>query len=115
MINYRYKGLSVYDNLYAGNTKFEENSAQTLSGPDLHTFLTETSKSHGFNFRNRLSLTQQFNSGAQLGGSYLVSLYRPRPSSISDNEGLISEVIRRAIGRMLSYIHIIASPVIRVL
>ena len=92
MINYRYKGLSVYDNLYTGSTKVEDNSEQTITGDDLHTFLTETSKSHGFDFRNRFSLTQQFNSGAELGGSYLVSLCRTRPSSVSDNEGLISSV-----------------------
>ena len=95
MINYRYKGLSVYDNLYAGNTKFEENSAQTLSGPDLHTFLTETSKSHGFNFRNRLSLTQQLQSGAQLGGCYLISISSPRPSSVSYDGNTISSISSR--------------------
>ncbi|MEZ3521819.1 outer membrane beta-barrel protein, partial [Muribaculum sp.] len=95
MINYRYKGLSVYDNLYAGNTNFEENSAQTLSGPDLHTFLTETSKSHGFNFRNRLSLTQQLQSGAQLGGCYLISMSSPRPSSVSYDGNTISSISSR--------------------
>uniref|UniRef100_UPI0025A97490 hypothetical protein n=1 Tax=uncultured Duncaniella sp. TaxID=2768039 RepID=UPI0025A97490 len=95
MINYRYKGLSVYDNLYAGATKVEDNSEQTMTGDNLHTFLTESSKSHSFDFRNRLSLTQQFNSGAQLGGSYLVSLYRPHPSSVSDNESLTSSVSSR--------------------
>ena len=95
MINYRYKGLSVYDNLYAGATRVEDNSEQTMTGDNLHTFLTESSKSHGFDFRNRLSLTQQFNSGAQLGGSYLVSLYRPHPSSVSDNESLTSSVSSR--------------------
>lgn len=95
MINYRYKGLSVYDNLYAGATKVEDNSEQTITGDGSDTFLTETSNSHGFDFRNRLSLTQLFNSGALLGGSYLVSLNRPRPSSVSDNEGLISSVNSR--------------------
>lgn len=95
MINYRYRGLSVYDNLYAGATKVEDRSEQTITGPDLHTLLTETSKSHGFNFRNRLSLTQQFHSGAQLGGGYLVSLSRPRLTSVSDNNGLNSSVCSR--------------------
>ena len=43
MINYRYKGLSVYDNLYAGATKVKDNSEQTMTGDNIHTFLTESS------------------------------------------------------------------------
>ncbi|MDE6023103.1 MAG: outer membrane beta-barrel family protein [Muribaculaceae bacterium] len=93
MINYRYKGLSVYDNLFTGATKVEDNSEQSMTGQDLNTFLTETSKLHRFNYRNRLSLTQQLKSGSQLGGCYVISLNRPHRSSVSDNEGLISSVI----------------------
>ena len=83
LFNYRYKNLSIYDNLYIGADKLEENSEQWLIGPDLNTMIEETSKSHGFNLRNRLSLTQQFKSGAQLGGSYLIATTRPRPTSSS--------------------------------
>lgn len=95
MVNYRYKDLSVYDNLYVGGTKFEENSEQWLDGPDLQTYLTETTKSKGFDFRNRLSLTQQFNSGAQLGGSYLIATSRPRPTSFSMLENSLSAIDKR--------------------
>lgn len=95
LINYRYKNLSVYDNLYMGGTKFEDNSEQSVLGPGLNTLLSETSKSHGFDFRNRLSLTQQFNSGAQLGGSYLVASGRPRASSVTIGDNSASSVVNR--------------------
>lgn len=95
MFNYRYKNLSVYDNLYAGASKLEENTEQWQTGPDLQTFMTETTKSKGFDFRNRLSLTQQFNSGAQLGGSYLFSMSRPRPTSFSMSNNMASAIDKR--------------------
>lgn len=95
MINYRYKNLSVYDNLHVGSTKLEENSEQWIDRPDLHTNFTETTKSKGFDFRNRLSLTQQFNSGAQLGGSYLIATSCPRPTSFSKLENSMSAIDKR--------------------
>ena len=95
LINYRYKYLSVYDNLYAGGVRYKEDAEQWVDAPDLHTYLTETTKSHGFDFRNRLSLTQQFNSGAQLGGSYLIASSRPRPTSFSTLGNTESEIEKR--------------------
>ena len=95
ILNYRYKNLSVYDNLHIGASKLEENTEQWQAGPDLQTFITETTKSKGFDFRNRLSLTQQFNSGTQLGGSYLVSIYRPKPSSLSLSDNMASAIAKR--------------------
>lgn len=95
LFNYRYKNLSVYDNLYVGASKLEENAEQWQTGPDLHTFITEMTKSKGSDFRNRLSLTQQFNSGAQLGVSYLISMYRPRPSSFSMSDNIASAITKR--------------------
>lgn len=95
LFNYRYKNLSIYDNLYIGSDKLEENSEQWLTGPDLNTMIEETSKSHGFNLRNRLSLTQQFKSGAQLGGSYLIATDRPRPSSSTVGDNLMSSLGKR--------------------
>lgn len=95
MFNYRYKNLSVYDNLFVGASKLEENAKQWQTGLDLQTFITETTKSKGFDFRNRLSLTQQFNSGAQLGGSYLISIYRPRPTSLSLSDNVASAITKR--------------------
>jgi len=95
MFNYRYKNLSVYDNLYLGASKLEENAEQWQAGPALQTVITEITKSRGFDFRNRLSLTQQFNSGAQLGGSYLISMYRPRPTSFSMSDNMVSAIDKR--------------------
>ena len=95
MFNYRYKNLSVYDNLYVGASKLEENAKQWQTGPDLQNFITETTKSKGNDFRNRLSLTQQFNSGAQLGGSYLISMHRPRPTSFSISDNMVSAIGKR--------------------
>lgn len=95
LINYRYKNLSVYDNLYMGATKSGDKSEQSVLGSGLETRLSETSESNGFDFRNRLSLTQQFNSGAQLGGSYLVASGRPRFSSVTTGDNSASSVINR--------------------
>ena len=96
LFNYRYKNLSIYDNLYMGADKLEENSEQWLTGPDLNTVIEETSESHGFNLRNRLSLTQQFKSGAQLGGSYLIAASRPRPASSSIVNETLSSFDKRS-------------------
>lgn len=95
LINYRYRNLSVYDNLYIGGSKLEENSEQRFEGPDLHTYITETTRSTGFDFRNRLSITQQFNSGAQLGGSYFIATSQPRPTSFSTLENTASAIDKR--------------------
>lgn len=95
MFNYRYKNLSVYDNLYIGASKMEENAEQWQTGPDLQNFITESTKSEGFDFRNRLSLTQQFNSGAQLGGSYLISMHGSRPTSFSISDNVVSAIDKR--------------------
>lgn len=95
MFNYRYKNLSVYDNLYLGASKLEENAEQWQAGPALQTVISEITKSRGIDFRNRLSLTQQFNSGAQLGGSYLISMYRPRPTSFSMSDNMVSAIDKR--------------------
>ena len=41
ILNYRYKNLSVYDNLHIGASKLEENTEQWQAGPDLQTFITD--------------------------------------------------------------------------
>lgn len=46
MFNYRYKNLSVYDNLYLGASKLEENAEQWQAGPALQTVITEITKSN---------------------------------------------------------------------
>ena len=96
IFNYRYKDFSIYDNLYLGGTKVEEKSEQWQTGPNLYSYLMETTKSNGFDFRNRLSLTQQFKSGAQFGGSYFITTNRTRPNSYSymgDGQSVIEKRI----------------------
>lgn len=95
MANYRYKNLSVYDNAYFSDSKYEENALQWLIGSDAHSMLRETTKTKGPGFRNRLSVTQQFNSGAQLGGSYLVAYSRRQPRSLSASDAEIYEINKR--------------------
>ena len=95
MMNYRYKNLSIYDNVYVGGTKIKENAEQWMTGTDLHTFLTETTMTKDFGFRNRLSLTQQFKSGSQLGGSYLIATSRPKSSSSSLDGNSVSAIDKR--------------------
>lgn len=81
MINYRYRRLSVYDNLYLAGSKVKENAEERQTGPDLHNLFTEQAESKGFNFRNRLSLNLQLQSGVQLGVSYLLADSRVRLST----------------------------------
>ncbi len=95
MFSYRYKNLSVYNNLDVGTSKFEENAEQWQTGLDLQTIWTETTKSKGFDVRNRFSLTQQFNSGIQLGGRYLIAVSRPRPTSFSMSDNISSAIEKR--------------------
>ncbi|MDE6668836.1 MAG: outer membrane beta-barrel protein [Muribaculaceae bacterium] len=95
IINYRYKNLSVYNNIYIGKSKLKETTEQYITGSELQTFLTETTKSNSSDFRNRLSLTQQFNSGAQLGGSYFIATSCPKPSSVSMAENSLSAIYKR--------------------
>lgn len=95
LMYYQYNNLSVYDNLQLNHSKSKEESEQWQTGPDLLTFLSETSKLHGVSFRNRLSLTQQFASHAQLGGSYLISTSRPRFNSVTQAENDFSTIGHR--------------------
>lgn len=95
MMNYRYKNLSIYDNLYVGASKLEEKAKQWQTGLDLHTFLAEATKSEGVDFRNRFSLAQQFNSGAQLGGSYFIAASRQKPTALSAADNAISAIGKR--------------------
>lgn len=92
LINYRYKDLSIYDNMYVGETKTKETLDQWVTGSDTQSSMTESSESSGPNFRNRFSIAQQFKSGAQLGGSYFISTTRLSPNSMAIDNGVVSSV-----------------------
>lgn len=92
MAVYRHKGLSVYDNLSLGASKVEEHSKLWRTGPDLNTFITEKSNMSGLNIYNRLSISQEFGSGARLGGCYMISASNPKNSSVSNVGSTVSTI-----------------------
>lgn len=95
MFNYRYKNLSVYDNLYIGSNKYKETAEQTFFSSDERSAYSEISKWRGFDVRNRLSLSQQFKSGAILGGSYHIASSNLKPKSITSGNDTYSLIDKK--------------------
>lgn len=89
MFNYRYKNLSVYDNLYSGADKYKETAEQSFFNTGESAEYYEISKWHGFNVRNRLSLSQRFASGAIFGGSYHIASSNLKPESITSGDNML--------------------------
>lgn len=85
VIYYRYKNLSIYDNLSLNFNQPEETAAQTVwnQTTDLNTKIKENSKYRGHNINNRLSLTQQINDENSIGGSYYIATNRLKTSSFT--------------------------------
>lgn len=95
MFNYRYKNLSVYDNLNLAANKYKETAEQKFFSDATATATLETSKWHGFDFRNRLSLSQQFASGASLGASYHIGTSNLRPKSHTMSDASYSDINKK--------------------
>lgn len=72
---YRYKNLSIYDNLSLNINQPEETAEQTIwnESTDLRTEIEEETKYRGHTINNRLSLTQQINNKNSIGGSYYIA------------------------------------------
>ncbi len=72
---YRYKNLSIYDNLSLNFNQPEETAEQTIwdESTDLRTEIKEDTKYKGHIINNRLSLTQQINAKSSIGGSYYIA------------------------------------------
>ena len=72
---YRYKNLSIYDNLSLNFNQPEETAEQTIwnESTDLRTEIEEETKYRGHIINNRLSLTQQINNKNSIGGSYYIA------------------------------------------
>ena len=83
MFYYRYKNLSIYDNIEFRHDRAESNSEQWQIGSDLYTYLVATAKSKGMNIRNRISFVQQFGNDMKFGGSYLLTMSRPDINSLT--------------------------------
>lgn len=85
IIYYRYKDLSLYDNLSVDFNQPQETSRQTIWNPstDLRTEIDEETKHIGHTISNRLSLSQQWTNRMSLGGSYYLASNYLRASSSS--------------------------------
>lgn len=80
---YRYKNLSIYDNLSLNFNQPKETAEQTIWDPttDLRTEIHEETKYRGYTINNRLSLTQQINDRNSIGGSYYIATNRLNTTS----------------------------------
>ena len=80
---YRYKNLSIYDNLSLNFNQPKETAEQTIWDPatDLRTEINEETKYKGYTINNRLSLTQQINDRNSIGGSYYIATNRLNTTS----------------------------------
>ena len=80
---YRYKNLSIYDNLSLNFNQPKETAEQTIWDPatDLRSEINEETKYKGYTINNRLSLTQQINDRNSIGGSYYIATNRLNTTS----------------------------------
>ena len=83
IIYYRYKNLSIYDNLSLKFNQPEETAEQTIwnQTTDLRSEIEEETKYKGHAINNRLSLTQQINDKNSIGGSYYIATNKLKTSS----------------------------------
>lgn len=86
MFNYRYKGFSLYDNIRFSADKYRETSTQEVFIGNGYLFSDEESRWNGLDFRNRLSVSSQFSTGATLGGGYYVGTNRLNQKSVTVGE-----------------------------
>ncbi|MDR0973712.1 MAG: outer membrane beta-barrel protein [Prevotellaceae bacterium] len=101
---YRYKNLSIYDNLSLTFNQPEETAEQTVwnQSPNLRTQIEEETKHRGYNVNNRLSLTQQINDKNSIGVSYYIATNRLKSSSMTVADGI--NAIRSAIDSRNNYL-----------
>lgn len=94
---YRYKNLSIYDNLSLNFNQPEETAEQTIwnESTDLRTEIEEETKYRGHTIYNRLSLTQQINNKNSIGASYYIATNKLNTTSatIGNNINAIQSMI----------------------
>ena len=86
---YRYKNLSIYDNLSLNINQPKETAEQAIwnESTDLRTEVEEDTRYKGHIFNNRLSLTQQINDKNSIGGSYYIATNKLNTTSTTlDND-----------------------------
>ena len=88
VIYYRYKNLSIYDNLSLNWFQYKETAIQSIwdQPNDQLTALDEVERTDGHNFKNRLSLTQQLNEKSSLSGSYAIMTFKNKILTTENGE-----------------------------
>ena len=104
ILYYRYKNLSIYDNLSLNFNQPVETANQTVwnENADLLTEVKEDSRYKGYTLNNRLSLTQQINERNSIGGSYYISTNRLKTGTLTT--GSDASAIQSAIDGRSSYL-----------
>jgi len=97
VINYRYKDLSIYDNLSVMFNQGFENSEQYQwnEAGDLLKEIRDHTSFTGWNVRNRLSLSRQLQGGKTVAGSYYMATNRQRIHSNAYSGDILSDILRR--------------------
>ena len=98
LIYYRYKNLSIYDNLSLDFFQPEETAKQSIWDPanNMRTEIDEEVKSKWHTFRNRLSLTHNINEKSYLGGSYYIATNKTKTTTLDKGATVLSSVDARS-------------------
>lgn len=97
LIYYRYKNLSIYDNLSLDFFQPEETAKQSIWDPtnNMRTEIDEEVKNKWHTFRNRLSLTHNINDKSYLGGSYYIATNKTKTTTLDKGATGLSSVDAR--------------------
>ena len=97
LIYYRYKNLSIYDNLSLDFFQPEETAKQSIWDPtnNMRTEIDEEVKNKWHTFRNRLSLTHNINDKSYLGGSYYIATNKTKTTTFDKGAIGLSSVDAR--------------------
>ena len=98
LIYYRYKNLSIYDNLSLSLYQPQETAKQSIwdQAEDLLTEIDEEVKFKWQTFSNRLSLTHNINDKSYLGGSYYISTNKAKTTTLDKGATGLSSVEGRS-------------------
>ena len=97
LIYYRYKNLSIYDNLSLDFFQPEETAKQSIWDPtnNMLTEIDEKIKYRWHTFRNRLSLTHNISDKSYLGGSYYIATNKTKTTTLDKGVTGLSSVDTR--------------------
>ena len=98
LIYYRYKNLSIYDNLSLDFFQPEETAKQSIWDPtnNMLTEIDEKIKYRWHTFRNRLSLTHNISDKSYLGGSYYIATNKTKTTTLDKGVTGLSSVDARS-------------------